>query len=172
MGTECNGTVPGGTNGDASIVLLRPKFEMNVADVVRAAACFGVTSVEVYRPRYIPATGCKGDRKPRPLRLKDYRSVQMTTTNAVQFPAGYAPVAVEFMDNTESLWNFDHPDRAVYVFGPEDGSIEHSVLAQCRSVVCIPSRFCLNLAAAVNIVLYDRMCKLHQITASRMQSGR
>ena len=75
--------------------------------------------------------------------------------------AGYTPVAVEYIGEAEPLWSFEHPARALYLFGPEDGSIEHAVLEQCQHVVRIPSRFCLNLAASVNIVLYDRMCKLN-----------
>ena len=160
------GTASGDASGpfdDAGILLLRPKFEQNVAQVVRAAACFGVSKITLYRPRYQPATGRKGDRKPRPLRLKDYRTVQITTATAVQLPTGYIPIAVEFMEEAESLWSFDHPGRAVYVFGPEDGSIEGDTLALCHRVIRIPSRFCLNLAAAVNIVLYDRMRKLRDL---------
>jgi tRNA(Leu) C34 or U34 (ribose-2'-O)-methylase TrmL len=167
MGTASNGTVPDGrvphgSNCDAGIVLLRPKFERNVAQVVRAAACFEVTRIELYRPRYVPASGGKGDRKPRELRMKEYRSVRTTNTDALQFPAGYSPVAVEFVADSESLWSFEHPERAIYVFGPEDGNVEPDILAQCQSVVRIPSRFCLNVAAAVHIVLYDRTCKLHR----------
>jgi tRNA(Leu) C34 or U34 (ribose-2'-O)-methylase TrmL len=149
------------TNGDVIIVLLRPKFEMNVAQVVRAAACFGVQKVELCQPQYQPASGRKGDRKPRPLRMKEYRSVQMEAVPFMPLPAGYTPVAVEYIGDAETLWSFEHPARALYLFGPEDGSIEHAVLEQCQHVVQIPSRFCLNLAASVNIVLYDRMCKLN-----------
>ena len=155
MGTPCD--------GEAIIMLLRPKFEINVAHIVRAAACFGVTTVEICEPRYIPATGRKGDRKPRPLRMKEYRDVQINMAHALPLPEDYTAVAVEFIGDAEPLWKFEHPARALYVFGPEDGSIETGVLEQCREVVRIPSRFCLNLAASVNIVLYDRMCKLNQL---------
>jgi tRNA(Leu) C34 or U34 (ribose-2'-O)-methylase TrmL len=149
------------SHGDVIIVLLQPKFEMNVAQVVRAAACFGVRKIELCQPRYQPASGRKGDRKPRPLRMKEYHSVQMEAVPFMPLTAGYTPVAVEYIGGAEPLWNFEHPQRAVYLFGPEDGSIEYAILEQCQAVVQIPSRFCLNLAASVNIVLYDRMCKLN-----------
>ena len=44
------------------------------------------------------------------------------------------------------------------MFGPEGGSIPGDVLEACHRFVVIPSatRTPLNLAAAVNIVLYDR----------------
>ena len=94
MGTAFDSAI----DGDASIVLLRPKFEQNAAQVVRAAACFGVSKVTLCQPRYQPVSGSKGHRRPRPLRMKDYCTVQITTATAMQFPTGYTPVAVEFMD--------------------------------------------------------------------------
>jgi hypothetical protein len=59
-------------------------------------------------------------------------------------------------DSAETLGEFVHPPRALYVFGPEDGSLDRGLLAACHRFVQIPSRSCLNLAAAVNVVLYDR----------------
>jgi len=44
------------------------------------------------------------------------------------------------------------------VLGPEDGSLGAGITSWCRDVVYIPAG-CLNLAAAVNLVLYDRMVK-------------
>lgn len=46
--------------------------------------------------------------------------------------AGAVPVAVELRRNAESLIDFEHPERALYVFGPEDGSLDRAVLAQCQ----------------------------------------
>jgi tRNA(Leu) C34 or U34 (ribose-2'-O)-methylase TrmL len=73
--------------------------------------------------------------------------------------AGLTPVAVEARRASESLHAFVHPDRALYVFGPEDGSISRGVLRACHRFVRIPSDGPLNLAAAINVVLYDRTLK-------------
>jgi tRNA(Leu) C34 or U34 (ribose-2'-O)-methylase TrmL len=48
------------------------------------------------------------------------------------------------------------------VFGPEDGHVPKGVRGACHRFVTIPSDGCLNLAAAVNVVLYDRMAKARQ----------
>lgn len=69
------------------------------------------------------------------------------------------PVAVEFRDNSEDLVNFIHPENAVYVFGPEDGSIDQGTLRNCHRFVKIPTKHCTNLSAAVYLVLYDRLLK-------------
>jgi tRNA(Leu) C34 or U34 (ribose-2'-O)-methylase TrmL len=47
----------------------------------------------------------------------------------------------------------------MYIFGPEDGSLPQSVVDQCEHVVFIPTTGCMNLAATVNVVLYDRLAK-------------
>ena len=69
------------------------------------------------------------------------------------------PVAVELRRNTESLIDFVHPEHALYVFGPEDGSLGRATLAQCHRFLVIPTRHCANLSAAVYAVLYDRHAK-------------
>ena len=69
------------------------------------------------------------------------------------------PVAVELRRNAESLIEFVHPEHALYVFGPEDGSLGRATLAQCHRFLVIPARHCANLPAAVYTVLYDRHAK-------------
>ena len=113
---------------------------------------------------------------PREERLKDYR-------RRVDFaPAGervvdelasngLTPVAVEARRASESLHDFIHPERAVYVFGPEDGSIPRGTLQACHRFVRIPSDGPLNLAAAINVVLYDRSVKLAPDRARRAGGG-
>ena len=76
-----------------------------------------------------------------------------------EFPE-LTPVAVEVRKNSEMLSEFDHPLNALYVFGPEDGSISSVELRHCHRFVAIPTRHCLNLSMSVGTVLYDRQCKL------------
>ena len=68
-------------------------------------------------------------------------------------------MAVELRRNAESLIDFVHPEHALYVFGPEDGSLGRATLAQCHRFLVIPTRHCANLSAAVYTVLYDRHAK-------------
>ncbi len=66
-------------------------------------------------------------------------------------------MAVELLLGTIPLSEFEHPEIACYLFGPEDGSIPKSIRLKCHRFVAIPRCHCLNLAAAVSIVLYDRV---------------
>ena len=68
-------------------------------------------------------------------------------------------MAVEVRENAESLPHFEHPENAVYVFGPEDGSLGRLTLQHCHRFVVLPTKHCLNLATAVSTVLYDREAK-------------
>ena len=71
-------------------------------------------------------------------------------------------VAVELVEGAIPLPRFTHPEQAIYLFGPEDGTIPQTVLDQCDQVVYVPTHGCMNLAATVNVVLYDRMAKSSQ----------
>jgi tRNA(Leu) C34 or U34 (ribose-2'-O)-methylase TrmL len=144
-----------------SVILINPKYIKNVATTVRAAACFGAKQV-VYTGERANDDALEQSRIPRELRMKAYYDA-VDTRNIVApfdyFPEGTTFVAVEFKDDYEPLPTFVHPEKAVYVFGPEDGTLHRSVNLFCHRFVKIPSAHCLNLAMAVNVVLYDRACK-------------
>ncbi len=82
-------------------------------------------------------------------------------------PQGCALVGVELCCSARELPEFEHPSRAVYVFGPERGDLSPEILRRCHSVVKIPTRFCLNVGVACAIVMYDRKLNLGSWRARR-----
>ena len=72
-------------------------------------------------------------------------------------------IAVEVDPKACPLPYFEHPENAVYVFGPEDGSLEAVHKRHCHQFIIIPTRHCTNLSAAIYIVLYDRYMKRVQL---------
>lgn len=74
-------------------------------------------------------------------------------------PVGCTPIAIDLLDGATPLPRFVHPERGFYIFGPEDGTLSEDVLEWCVQRVVIPTRYCMNLAATVNVVLYDRLSK-------------
>jgi tRNA(Leu) C34 or U34 (ribose-2'-O)-methylase TrmL len=149
-----------------AIMLSNPKFPHNVGAAVRAASCFGVPQVWFTGDR-VSMELEKQERLPREERMKGYKDVKLIQYDRVfdQFKAtNYTPVAVELRENAELLPNFIHPENPLYVFGPEDGSISQVHLRLCHRFVVLPTRHCVNLAAAVYMVLYDRLLK-------RLQNG-
>lgn len=68
-------------------------------------------------------------------------------------------ICVELVEGAIPLPEYKHPQNAFYVFGPEDGSINQKMIDRADAVVYVPTIGCMNLAATVNVVLYDRLAK-------------
>ena len=153
------GPVRPGDGITPAVALVDPKFPHNVGAAVRAASCYGVRQVWFSGDR-VRLDGARGQRLPREERMRGYQEVEIRQADYF-FDAfeNAVPIAVELRRNAESLIDFDHPDRALYVFGPEDGSLDRAVLARCHRFLVIPTRHCTNLSAAVYTVLYDRHAK-------------
>jgi len=141
-----------------AVALINPKHARNVGAALRACSCFGIGQLWFTGNR-IALNG--KHRLPREERMKGYDDVELRQYDYVfdQFAPGVTPVAIELRPGSESLADFEHPENALYVFGPEDGSLERVTLQHCHKFVTIPTRHCTNLAAAVYLVLYDRILK-------------
>jgi len=138
--------------GYAAVGLLSPKHECNVGGVLRAAGCYGVSLVAYSGRRYQRQAADT---------QKSYRHIPLIQFDDLRdaVPFDCVPVAIELVEDARPLPAYIHPERAFYVFCPEDGTLGESVRGWCRDVVYVPTRFCMNLAATVNVVLYDRLAK-------------
>jgi len=149
-----------------SILLINPKYAINVGNVIRSASCFGFKNV-VFTGNRVLMDIEQQNRLPREERMKGYAEVDLINTDyPFDMFDNLIPVAVELKENAISLPEFEHPTNAVYVFGPEDGGLKSEQYKFCHHFVYIPSRHCFNLASAVNIVLYDRMVKMKSMGIS------
>ena len=142
-----------------AIVLIDPKYAHNVGMVVRLASCYGLRQVWFTGER-VALELLPSKRLPREERMKMYSDIEIINYDYPfeQF-ADAVPVAVEVREKSEPLHSFEHPRNAVYVFGPEDGSILKPNTNHCHRFVVIPTKHCLNLATAVATMLWDRQHK-------------
>jgi len=69
-------------------------------------------------------------------------------------------VGVELIEGATDLPSFRHPLHAAYVLGPELGVLSGALLSRCDHVIKIPTAFCINVATAGAIVMYDRVRSL------------
>ena len=89
----------------------------------------------------------------------------------LRLPQGCELVGVEITGDAVELPSFRHPLRAAYVFGSERFSLSPEMLARCRYVVKIPTRFSINVGMAGAIVLYDRMLSLSNYAERPLRAG-
>lgn len=141
--------------GFSAIGLDRAKDPLNVGSVMRAAHAYGASVVVATGGRYKRSRTDTG---------ASYLTVPLIEADDLlaAMPVGCEAVAVELVDRAVSLYSFQHPRNAFYVFGPENGSLSPSILDKCKHVVQIPTAICLNLATCVTTVLYDRAMKANR----------
>jgi tRNA(Leu) C34 or U34 (ribose-2'-O)-methylase TrmL len=139
--------------GYAAIGLDNPKSKVNVGSVLRAAGVYDASLVIASKNRWgKSSTDTMGTHKHIPFisgveDLHDY------------IPVDCVPVAVDLVEGATPLNEFNHPERAFYIFGAEDATLGDRVLKYCKHTVYVPTNGCMNLAATVNVILYDRLSK-------------
>jgi tRNA(Leu) C34 or U34 (ribose-2'-O)-methylase TrmL len=140
------------SRGFAAVGLIAPKKDENVGGVFRAAGCYGASFIGVEGSR---TAKYKSDTP------KTWKHLPVINTENILSITPYdtKKVAIEIVPDAISLPDFKHPERALYIFGPEDGSLRKELIEACDYVVKIPTKYCMNLAATVNVVLYDRTAK-------------
>ncbi len=142
-------------NSSIRIGLVNPKSPTNVGAVMRAAGCYGAQAV-----RY---TGLRYDRAARFHTDTGNAHSRVTLTRVADLTKDLDPevkiICIELVEGATALPGFVHPDNALYIFGPEDSSLDQTLIDRADAVVYIPTTGCMNLAATVNVVLYDRLAK-------------
>ena len=146
----------------ASIGLINPKSPDNVSSVMRAAGNFRVDSVFYTGKRYPRALMRNPDIPD--MRRKVGQAIPLSEVTCLidVAPLNMKLVCVEFAEGAIALTEYQHPDNAFYIFGPEDGTISQDVIDRADAVVYVPTIGCMNLAVTVNVVLYDRLTKSSQ----------
>lgn len=138
-----------------TIGLTNPKSPSNVGSVMRAAGCFGADEVYYTGQRYDIAAKFSTDTQ----NISDKILLEGVESLIDCADPQARIVCVELVEGATCLPDFKHPQNAHYIFGPEDGNISQAIIDQADEVVYLPTVGCLNLAATVNVVLYDRVAK-------------
>jgi len=145
-----------------NIGLINPKSPDNVSSVMRASGNFNVDNVFYTGKRYPRALMRNPDIPD--MRRKVGQSIPLTEVECLIdiAPVNMKLVCVEFAENAIALPEYQHPDNAFYIFGPEDGTISQDVIDRVDDVIYVPTVGCMNLSATVNVLLYDRFTKSFQ----------
>ena len=140
---------------------------MNLGNLVRSAHAFGASFVFLVNAEY-GVRKSSSDTSQAEFQLPVY---DFASADALSLPRGCRLVGCELVDDAVDLPSFRHPLQAAYVFGPERSSLSPAMLARCHHVVRIPTRFCINLAVAGAVVMYDRVVSLGRFPDRPLHAG-
>lgn len=155
------------TRGYFAIGAERMSKALNLGNLMRSAHGFGASFTFTVGATY-QAMEARADTSKGQWHLPHYN---WRTLDEMMLPTGCKLVGVELIDEAIDLPSFRHPLRAAYVLGPEQGSLSHALLSRCDYVVRIPTIFCVNVAMAGAIVMYDRVRSLGRFADRPIRPG-
>ena len=129
---------------------------MNLGNLLRSAHAFGAKfffTIGAHRRAF----DAKSDTSKAAHHLPVYH---WASADEMALPLHCKLVGVELIEGAIDLPSFQHPLHAAYVLGPELGALSGGLLSRCDYVIKIPSAFCINVAMAGAIVMYDRVRSL------------
>lgn len=140
---------------------------LNVGNLMRSAHAFGASFFFTVnaQPR---AVDLRSDTSKALTHLPYYN---WASPEEMALPKGCKLVAVELLENASELPSFRHPLQAAYILGPERGVLSDTILSRCDHAVKIPAAFCINVAMAGAIVMYDRLISLGRFMPRPVASG-
>jgi len=140
---------------------------LNLGNLMRSAHDFGASFTFTIGATYA-ALEARADTSKGSMHLPHYN---WAGPAELALPAGCRLVGVELLDEAIDLPSFQHPRCAAYVLGPERGALSPELVARCDYVVRIPTDFCINLAMAGAIVMYDRVRSLGRFPPRPVAEG-
>ena len=145
----------------------RMSKSLNLGNLMRSAHGFGAAFTFTVGATY-QALEARADTSKGQFHLPHYN---WRSLEDMALPQGCKLVGVELLDEAIDLPSFRHPLRAAYVLGPEMGSLSPEMLERCDYTVKIPTSFCVNVAMAGAIVMYDRVRSLARIAERPIREG-
>ncbi len=129
------------------------KSEVNIGTLWRSAYSFGASFIFTIGRRYKQQSS-DTTKTWRHLPLYHYETI-----DELHLPFECKLIGIE--QGGEGLKEYKHPERCVYLLGAEDYGLPDIIMNSCHDVIEIPTinEFCLNVATAGSIVMYDRLSK-------------
>jgi tRNA G18 (ribose-2'-O)-methylase SpoU len=145
----------------------RMSKQLNLGNLMRSAHAFGASFTFTIGATY-NALEAYADTSRSQLHLPHYN---WRGLDDMALPKGVKLVGIELVEGAIDLPSFHHPLRAAYILGPERGSLSEPLLDRCDYVVKIPTSFCVNVAMAGAIVMYDRVKSLARFADRPLHEG-
>lgn len=138
--------------GFFGIALYRPKTQHNYGSLLRTGQVFGAS--------FLSLIGARFQKQSSDTFQSEYSMPVYEHDSFDDFycrlPRGTMIVGVERHRDANDLKIFEHPLRAVYLFGAEDDGLPPEILRRCHRTLSLRGERSLNLAVAGSIVIYHR----------------
>ena len=142
--------------GYFGVGIFSPKKEINVGGLWRGAHCFGASFIFTIQGRYYKQ---KSDTSQAYKQVPFYEYAELSQFYE-NIPKDCLLVAVETkLAGAHNLFNFVHPERAIYVMGAEDRGLIKEIVDRADRLVYVDVPLCLNVATTGSIIMYDRAIK-------------
>ncbi|MGY8986117.1 MAG: RNA methyltransferase [Sphingomonadales bacterium] len=125
----------------------------NMGNLIRTAHGFDAAFTFSITPQitYTKRTGTDTSKAAKTIPYYEFNSLE-----EMVLPKGCQIVGIELIEDAIDLPTFRHPLNAAYILGSERLSLSEGLIVKCDHVIKIPTKFCLNVATAGAIVMYDR----------------
>lgn len=139
--------------GYFGIGIMNAKTEINVGTLWRSASILGASFIFTIGRRY---------QKQASDTMQSYRHIPLYNyENFADFyksiPFDCQLIGVELDEKSIPLSEFKHPERAIYLLGAEDTGLSREAIEKSHKLVQLPGNFCLNVAVAGSLIMYDRI---------------
>jgi tRNA G18 (ribose-2'-O)-methylase SpoU len=141
---------------------------MNLGSLLRSAHAFGASFAFTIGAAFDARAAAQADTSATVASLPFHPYPDLA---AFELPHGCRLVGIELMEEAVDLPSFTHPSQAAYVLGAERADLSPALLARCDFLVRIPTRFCINLAIAGSLAMYDRMISLGRFAERPVRVG-
>ena len=143
------------SRGFFGIGIYHGKTETNIGTLWRSASILGADFIFTIGRRYKKQSS---DTMNTPKHIPLYHYQDFDDFNRHK-PLDCPTIAVELAEDSIPLEEYRHPERCVYLLGAEDNGLPKDVLERCRETVQLIGDYCMNVATAGSIVMYDRAVK-------------
>lgn len=141
--------------GFFGIGIQNTKTEMNIGTLWRSANILGASFIFTIGRRY---------KKQASDTMKSWKHIPLYNYDTLEdfyksLPYDCRLVGVELDKTSIPVSDFRHPERCVYLLGAEDSGLSKEAIQRCHHLVQLPGEYCMNVAVAGSIIMYDRISK-------------
>jgi tRNA G18 (ribose-2'-O)-methylase SpoU len=141
--------------GFFGIGILNNKTEQNIGTLWRSASIMGASFIFTIGKRY---------KKQASDTMQSWRHIPLYNYESFEdfyksMPYDCQLVGIELDEKSVPVSTFKHPERVVYLLGAEDNGLTKEAIEKCKTLVQLPGNYCMNVAVAGSIIMYDRLLK-------------